>query len=230
MSNPGPALLAELAPLAPVYYCPSLVAHQAPDVFELWRRWEADCGHQCPVPYWAVVWPGAALLARYLLDNPAVVAGEAVLDLGCGGGVAGLAARRSGARAVIANDVDPVALHVAQLNAAANRLTLEGSAADLLDGDPPAADVVLVAEMFYEKSQAERMRGFLLRATDRGATVLVADAERPFAPRAGMELLARATIPVNRDLEGVASRDVRLLRWRREPDGGCARSNPPGLP
>jgi predicted nicotinamide N-methyase len=214
--TPEPRLLAELAPLAPIHDCESLVAHQAADVFELWRRWEADCGQPCAVPYWAVVWPGAAVLARYLLDHAPLVAGRAVLDLGCGGGAAALAALRAGARAVVGSDIDQVAGHVAGLNAAANGLALDVTDADLLGGEPPPVDVVLVAEMFYEKGQSERMLAFLQRARRRGATVLIADAQRPFAPQAGMDLLLRRTVPANKDLEGVAERDVRLLKWGRE--------------
>ena len=59
-----------------------------------------------PPPYWAFAWAGGQALARYLLDNPALVAGRSVLDLGCR-----LGARRHrrgegrGAR-VLAADID----------------------------------------------------------------------------------------------------------------------------
>jgi predicted nicotinamide N-methyase len=58
------------------------------------------------------------------------------------------------------------------------------------------------------------MLGFLQRARRQGATILIADAQRPFAPHAGMNLLLRRTVPANRDLEGVAERDVRILSMR----------------
>ena len=92
---PSAALLTRLAPLTPVPERPDLVAHHAPDVFALWQAWEEECGARQAVPFWAVVWPAARLLARVLQAEPAWVRGQTVLDLGCGGGVAGIAAARA---------------------------------------------------------------------------------------------------------------------------------------
>nr|XP_021513219.1 electron transfer flavoprotein beta subunit lysine methyltransferase isoform X2 [Meriones unguiculatus] len=58
-------------------------------------------------PYWAVYWPGGQALSRYLLDNPDVVRGKSVLDLGSGCGATAIAAKMSGASKVLANDIDP---------------------------------------------------------------------------------------------------------------------------
>ena len=88
---PSAALLARLAPLTPVPGRPDLVAHYAPDVFALWQAWEEECGAPQAVPG-AAVWPAAQLLARVFQAEPAWVRGETVLDLGCGSGVAGVAA------------------------------------------------------------------------------------------------------------------------------------------
>ncbi len=213
---PTPALLAELAPPAPVWECEGLVAHQSADVFELWRRWEAECGRRCGVPFWAVVWPGAAMIARHVLRHPAAVAARRVLDLGCGGAIAAIAALRAGAASAIANDVDAAALHVARLNAAANHVVLECRGDDLLASGFPPVDVVLVGDMFYEKVQAESTLARLRLAHSSGTMVLIADAGRPFAPRAGVELLACERVPVSWDLEGVREREVRLLSLVRE--------------
>ncbi|XP_038963653.1 electron transfer flavoprotein beta subunit lysine methyltransferase isoform X3 [Rattus norvegicus] len=58
-------------------------------------------------PYWAIYWPGGQALSRYLLDNPDVVRGKSVLDLGSGCGATAIAAKMSGASNILANDVDP---------------------------------------------------------------------------------------------------------------------------
>lgn len=58
-------------------------------------------------PYWAIYWPGGQALSRYLLDNPAVVRGKSVLDLGSGCGATAIAAKMSGASKILANDIDP---------------------------------------------------------------------------------------------------------------------------
>lgn len=44
---------------------------------------------------------------RFILDNPGVVEGQTVLDVGSGCGATAIAASMAGARTVIANDIDP---------------------------------------------------------------------------------------------------------------------------
>ncbi|XP_008566323.1 PREDICTED: methyltransferase-like protein 20 isoform X2 [Galeopterus variegatus] len=58
-------------------------------------------------PYWAIYWPGGQALSRYLLDNPDVVRGKSVLDLGSGCGATAIAAKMNGASKILANDIDP---------------------------------------------------------------------------------------------------------------------------
>jgi predicted nicotinamide N-methyase len=47
-------------------------------------------------PYWTRVWPSAVALASEVLRRPELVAGKRVCDLGCGLGVAGIAAALAG--------------------------------------------------------------------------------------------------------------------------------------
>lgn len=44
---------------------------------------------------------------RYFLDNPDIVRGKSVLDLGSGCGATAIAAKMSGASEILANDIDP---------------------------------------------------------------------------------------------------------------------------
>ena len=158
-------------------------------------------------------WPAAVVLCRLLLSQPALVRGKRVLDLGCGGGAAGLAAALAGAALVTANDIDPVALYVARRNAEANGLELAFDAHDLTqDAAALQADAILVGDLFYERGPARRLLEVLRACVARGVLVLVADAGRPFAPQTGTEVLAVATVPVTADLEGVSSRSVRVQR------------------
>ena len=78
-------------------------------------------------PYWAVAWPAALALARYLSSQP--LSGMPLLELGCGVAIAGLGAAVGGAE-VIATDNQPAALRMAALNARRNRLPLRVVAAD----------------------------------------------------------------------------------------------------
>nr|XP_038963651.1 electron transfer flavoprotein beta subunit lysine methyltransferase isoform X2 [Rattus norvegicus] len=73
-------------------------------------------------PYWAIYWPGGQALSRYLLDNPDVVRGKSVLDLGSGCGATAIAAKMSGASNILANDVDPIAGMAITLNCKLNGL------------------------------------------------------------------------------------------------------------
>ena len=58
---PSAELLADQVPLRPVALCPEVTAHYSDDLYDLWRAWEAESGDTREIPYWCVVWPGAAL-------------------------------------------------------------------------------------------------------------------------------------------------------------------------
>jgi predicted nicotinamide N-methyase len=202
--------------LAPVAGGAPLVAHQTADLFGLWTTWEAECGERCGPPFWAVVWPAANVLAGYLLAHPETVSGLRVLDLGCGGGIAGIAAAMAGARSVIANDVDAVAEHIVTLNARANAVTLTLSAEDLTTTTERApADVVLVADMFYEQAPSRGMMAWLRASVSAGSRVLIADGGRPFSPTKGLLEVYSKRVTVSADVEGVPERLVRVLELLR---------------
>lgn len=59
-----------------------------------------------PPPFWAFAWAGGQALARYLLDNPALVVGKTVLDLGSGSGLTAIAPMMTGAKSALAADID----------------------------------------------------------------------------------------------------------------------------
>lgn len=209
---PSSALLARLAPLTPVPGRPDLVAHHAPDVFALWQAWEEERGAQQAVPFWALVWPAAQLLARVFQAEPAWVRGHTVLDLGCGSGVAGIAALYAGATRVVAHDIDPVALAIAAKNATANAVDLILHGAPLLHGPcPERITCILVGDLFYERSAALALWAWLRTARHRGVQVLIADASRPFAPTAGVRRLREERLATVWAWEGTHARTVRLL-------------------
>jgi len=192
--------------------CPAILAHQTDDVFALWQAWEVETGVVQEIPFWAIVWPGAIMLAGYILRHSGEFAGKTVLDLGCGGAVAGIAAARTGATAVIANDLDPAALGIAVKNAEANQVSLKPDRTNYLASRAlSSVEIVLVADMFYHSEQARRLTDLLTEAVKSGCQVFIADGQRAFAPKTNVRVLATETIPVNFDLEGVHSREVRLL-------------------
>ena len=152
----------------------------------LWERLEQASGRgDLAPPFWAYPWAGGIALARYLLDHPGEVGGRTVLDLASGSGLVAIVAARLGAARVTASDIDPVAVAAIGLNAAANGVTLRVAASDLLActcGGGPVADLVLAGDAFYERRMAHRALGFLRRARDGGARVLIGDPGRAYLP------------------------------------------------
>ncbi|MFC0543153.1 class I SAM-dependent methyltransferase [Kutzneria chonburiensis] len=178
-------------------FVPEVVLRVAEDVTPLWEL----TGSAEP-PFWAFPWAGGQGVARYVLDNPALVAGKRVFDLACGSGLVAIAAALAGAAEVTACDVDELALVAAGMNAAANGVALIPLVADVL-ATTVDADVVLAGDVFYDKDMAAAFLPFLFRASDAGALVLVGDPSRPYLPKDRFELQARYEVPVPRSLEGV---------------------------
>lgn len=214
---PDAHFLARFAPVGPVEGCGGIVAHQAEDLFALWEAWERDCCGECTTPYWASVWPAAIVLAKYILAHPELVLEKTVLDLGCGSGVASIAAARAGAYRVIANDIDPVALEIAKHNFLANGVSVEICGRNLVESpDGLPLDLILVADLFYHRTAAYSLVNFLRAMKKNGVQVLIADGNRPFTPATGIDLIASETIPVCKELEGVPHREVKLLSLANE--------------
>jgi len=161
-------------------------------------------------PYWAYLWPGGAALIAHLVAHPALVRDKRVLDLGAGGGLVGIAAMRLGAASVIGSDIDPVAREVAQMNAALNdvALTLYG---DLLDGEPPKVDLIVVGDLFYAADLATRVLTFLLCAVGQGTTVLVGDIGRADLPAEAFQTLATYPVRDVGDGPGTAPHQGRVM-------------------
>ena len=83
--------------------------------------------------------PSAHILARWLWSHRWLAAGCAsVLEIGCGAGLAGLAAARCGAGRVLLTDLSEPALAVARQNAALNDAAAAVAAARFDWADPPA--------------------------------------------------------------------------------------------
>ena len=116
--------------------------------------------------YWAFCWGSGLALARLLLNDPAWVAGKSVVDLGSGSGVVAIAAAMAGARTVTACDTDPDARLATSVNAAINRV-----AVDVRDALPHRADMLLMADVLYDKQNLSLLSAAQAHANE----VLVAD-------------------------------------------------------
>jgi len=184
-------------------HTPELRLHLASEITPIWKLTEealAEIG--LPPPFWAFAWAGGQALARYVLDHPEIVAGQAVVDFASGSGIVAIAAARAGAARVLAADIDGFCEAAAALNAEANGVGLEFTADELLDHPPPAwAEVILAGDICYEKPLAERVMSWLGAARAAGATVLIGDPGRSYFPRVGLTKLAEYQVPTTRELE-----------------------------
>jgi len=202
--------------LLPVPHAPEIRLHLAHEATELWQRTEEALEEiGLPPPFWAFAWAGGQALARYLLDRPETVAGRTVLDFASGSGLVAIAAARAGAARVLASDLDPFAIRAIAINAAANGVAerIEAVQADLIDR-PVAAEVILAADIFYERDIAARVGNWLARLHAGGATVLVGDPGRTYLPRDRLEPLATYEVPVTRALEDAEIKRSSVWRFR----------------
>lgn len=189
----SPAAIAHIEaqfPPTPVPGVPEICVRKAAPGSGIWRLAEIE-GKALGAPYWSSWWGGGVALARHVLDHPEIVAGKRVMDLGCGSGLVGIAAAMRGAASVLALDIDPYAIAVTPLNAAANGVALEARLHDLGNDDAPNADVVLAGDVFYDAALAVQAVAYLERCAKRGMRVLVGDPGRAHLPHERLQLVAR---------------------------------------
>lgn len=211
---PSQQLLKELCPFRPVTGCPEIQARQSQAVFTLWELWEKEAGQPCPVPFWAVVWPSAQVLARFLLDRPDLVRARDAIEIGCGGAVASIAAAKAGARKVTANDIDPIALTIARQNGARNRVSLEFDTENCIEtGSIGQAQLILCSDFFYAKFESHALERLFDQWRERSVTILIGDSGRAFVPKDYREVLCEESVDVDSDLEGMEKRAVRILKY-----------------
>jgi predicted nicotinamide N-methyase len=186
-------------------HTPEIELHLADEITPIWRMTEealAEIGLQ--PPFWAFAWAGGQALARYLLDTPEEVAGKSVVDFASGSGLVAIAALKAGAASVVAADIDLYAEVAMDLNAHLNGVAFTVRTDDLLNAAPPAADVILAGDIFYEKPVAERVLPWLARAKAQGSRVLIGDPGRSYFPKTGLVQLADYQVETTRELEDSA--------------------------
>jgi predicted nicotinamide N-methyase len=193
-------------------HCPEIQLHLADDAVALWELTEEDLGELgLPPPFWAFAWAGGQALARYILDNPAVVRGKSVLDVASGSGLVAIAAMKAGATRALAIDLDPFAAEATLINAAANSVTIETRTADALAA-PPAEDVILVGDLFYDRDIATALLDWLKAAP---GAALIGDPGRTYLPKDALSKVAEYAIPVSRALEDAEVKRTGV--WRLKP-------------
>jgi predicted nicotinamide N-methyase len=191
--------------VASVPLVPEIRLHLVTEDCALWRASEEEAAALGFVePYWAFAWPGGQALARYVLDNAALVRGKRVLDFGSGCAIEGIAAGLAGAASVLCADIDPLAGEAALANAALNGAQLSVTGEDLI-GRHFEADLVLAGDVFYDRDLAARALAWL-RALD--VPVLIGDPARGFLELNGLRQVASYRATWDGDTRGEVLRDT----------------------
>ena len=194
---------------------PEVKLHLAHEAVPLWQKTEDELGEMgLPPPFWAFAWAGGQALARYVLDHSSMVENLKVLDLATGSGLVAIAAAQAGSGSIVAADIDEFATTAAEMNAELNQVSLDIRLEDLLHRQPPASDVILVGDLFYEKTLAARCLEWLRLAQGQGADIFIGDPGRSYLPRDQLEKLAEYNVPVTRDLEDAEIKKTAVWQLR----------------
>ncbi len=179
---------------------PEIKLHLAHEALPIWQKTEEELGEiGLPPPFWAFAWAGGQALARYILDNPALVKNKSIIDIASGSGLVAIAAMKAGAASALAADLDAFSIAAIALNADLNAVLLTTTAENLLMTTPPNVDVILVGDLFYEKHVAELCLAWLQQA--KNCEILIGDPGRSYLPKNALIKIAEYSVPVSRDLE-----------------------------
>jgi predicted nicotinamide N-methyase len=173
----------------------------ADEAVPIWKRTEEELNLLgLPPPFWAFAWAGGQALARYILDNPALVSGKRALDFASGSGLIAIAAALAGATEVEASDIDAFAIAAIEANTAANGVSVKPRLENLIGVDE-GWEVVLAGDVAYERDLAEAATDWLAGLARRGATVLIGDPRRTYLPLDRLDCVMEYSVPVTRELE-----------------------------
>jgi predicted nicotinamide N-methyase len=141
------------------------------------------------LPYWAELWPSSVALARAIGSR--ALRGARTLELGCGLGLASIAAARAGGR-VLATDWSAEAIRFTTDNAARNDVRLDTAVVDWSSPEALVAQgpwqLVLGSDVLYEGRNVDQMLDLLPRLVDRTGEVWIADPGR----QTSMDFLERS--------------------------------------
>lgn len=137
------------------------------------------------LPYWAEIWPSGIALATELLNQPSLVRGLPVIELGSGVGITATAAMMAGADLTI-TDYSPHSLLLAEINCLragqsappSRQVNWRNPAAHLLQETGEQWPVVLAADVLYERRDIEPVLNVLDRITAPDGMVLLAEPGR----------------------------------------------------
>ena len=134
------------------------------------------------IPFWAELWPASIGLAKFIFQQQSVFPGKRVLELGAGVGLAGIAAKLSGAL-VTQSDFLEAAFDFIRVNCLSNQAPV----GDLLLADwrrfPPISekyDYLIGADILYEKTLHQDLRRICSQILKPEGVIWLADPGRDY--------------------------------------------------
>jgi predicted nicotinamide N-methyase len=104
------------------------------------------------IPYWTELWPSALAMAAYLIENPQILKGKSVIEIGGGLGLPSIVAANVAAK-IIYSDYLPEAIQFAKKNATLNGCTnMQFAQIDWRHIEEDTKyDIILASDIAYEK-------------------------------------------------------------------------------
>lgn len=134
------------------------------------------------IPFWAEIWPASIGLASVIFKNHVLFSGRTVLELGSGVGMAGIAAKMTGAK-VTQSDFLPETLKFISLNCLRNNVPVEPFLlADWRNfpKDTGKFDFIIGADILYEKDLHGNLRQIFKETLNPNGQVWLADPGRNY--------------------------------------------------
>jgi len=175
-------------------------------------------------PYWALPWIGARAIAARLLDTPPAH-GSSVLEIGCGLGLAGVAAGLGGAT-VLMTDAVGAAVEFARANAEQHQLARYDVARVDFTRDRLGRrfDLIVAADVVYEPQSYAPLVDFLDAHVARDGGVLLTESLRADA-KAVLALLAARGFAIETRAVWVPEDDKTERTWLHALDRSRAASS-----
>lgn len=122
--------------------------------------------------HWFFLAEGGVGLARYILDNPDIVKGKTVYDLGTGQGAISLASKMAGAKKVYAVDIEKFCGFSVGINSCHNNLEVNFICENLFNLNIEEGAVILASDIWYNQDSCENISTFLYEKSKTSTVVL----------------------------------------------------------
>jgi predicted nicotinamide N-methyase len=132
-----------------------------------------ESGERKEFPYWSKIWASSLALANWLKEEPQIITGKNILEIGAGIGLPSFIAS-SFASSVTISDHIPEAIDWMDLNI--TNLKLQNVKTGLVDWKQsplPDADVVLLSDIGYEEEDFPDIRNMILHYITSGSQILL---------------------------------------------------------